>query len=58
MNILNISTYLSFFSQVLKLNVPKGISRKLLRVLLVVPFLGGVNLGALYVLIFRVSTLT
>lgn len=55
---LNTITYLSSFSHVLKLNVPKGISRKFLRVLLVVPFFTGINLSALDVLIFRVSTFT
>lgn len=55
---LNTITYLSSFSHVFKLNVPKGISRKFPSVLLVIPFFIGINLSALYVLIFRISTFT
>lgn len=49
--------YLAFLPQSLKLNVTKGVCRKLLGMFLVVPFLVLVDLGAFNVLALGIATL-
>lgn len=49
--------YLAFLPQSLKLNVTKGVRRKLLGMFFVVPFLIFVDLGAVDVLVLGIATL-
>lgn len=49
--------YLAFLPQSLKLNVTKGVCRKLLSMFLVVPLLVFVDLGAFDVLVLGIATL-
>lgn len=53
----NMGAYLAFLPQSLKLNVTKGVRRKLLGMFLVVPFLIFVDLGAVDVLVLGIATL-
>lgn len=51
------TAHLSFLPQRLELDIPKGVGGKLLGVLLVIPFLILVDLGAFYVLALGIATL-
>lgn len=53
----NVGAYLAFLPQSLKLNVTKGVRRKLLGMFLVVPFLIFIDLGAVDVLVLGIATL-